>query len=106
MHEICPTCGRVMFPFYVEGSDTSEAAATSVKLTIGALHRRVEGFISRRKWRGATDEEITEALGLNPSTERPRRRELVLLGRVKDSGRRRRVHSKRKAVVWINAVTR
>jgi DNA-binding IclR family transcriptional regulator len=53
-----------------------------------------------RKMGGMTDEEIQRALKLNPSTERPRRIELVQAGKVRDSGRTRKTASGRAATVW------
>jgi len=49
---------------------------------------------------GATDEEMQVALGMNPSTQRPRRIELVEEGLVVDSHERRRTRSGRAAIVW------
>lgn len=51
--------------------------------------------------RGRTDEELQNQLGLNPSTQRPRRVELVEGGWVEDSKRRRNTKSGRDAVVWV-----
>jgi len=50
---------------------------------------------------GRTDEELQNGLQLNPSTERPRRIELVALGLVEDSGRTRPTRSGRRAVIWV-----
>lgn len=47
-----------------------------------------------------TDAEIQDALGLDGSTQRPRRRELEQAGLVFDSGERRATHTGRAAVVW------
>ena len=52
---------------------------------------------------GMTDEEIADALNMNPSAERPRRIELVNAGLVRDSGERRRTSSGRQATVWVAA---
>jgi len=49
---------------------------------------------------GGTDEEMQNALGMNPSTQRPRRIELVSVGLVVDSGETRPTRSGRRAVVW------
>jgi hypothetical protein len=57
-------------------------------------------FIQEQGWRGATDEEIQTALDMNPSTQRPRRVELVDQGLIQDSGRTRLTRSKRAAAVW------
>ena len=48
-----------------------------------------------------TDEEIQISLGMNPSTVRPRRRELVLLGRVMHDGRFKSTMSGRRARIWV-----
>ncbi len=47
-----------------------------------------------------TDQEIQEVLELDPSTERPRRVELVRMFLVRDSGLRRLTRSGRHATVW------
>ena len=52
---------------------------------------------------GMTDEEIQDALRMNPSTQRPRRVELVEGGWIVDSQRRRRTRARRDAVVWVTA---
>jgi hypothetical protein len=49
---------------------------------------------------GGTDEELQDALGMNPNTQRPRRIELVERGLVRDSGRTRKTKSGRRATVW------
>lgn len=51
---------------------------------------------------GATDEEIQKRLKLNPSTERPRRVELVDALRVFESGYERQTCSGRWAGVWVS----
>jgi len=62
---------------------------------------RVYAFISKRGDRGATDEEIHIGLKMNPSTERPRRVDLVDAGQVYDSGRTRETKAGIKAKVWV-----
>jgi hypothetical protein len=54
-----------------------------------------------RRRRGATDEEIQHELQMNPSTQRPRRIELVEAKLVLDSTMKRPTSSGRQAVVWI-----
>lgn len=49
---------------------------------------------------GLTDQEICTVTGLDPSTERPRRVELVESGAVVDSLRTRSTRSGRSATVW------
>ena len=79
-------------------SPTSVAAADAIMECADTKRVAVWGFIQGMK--GATDEEIQHALGMNPSTERPRRIELVRMGLVVDSGETRKTASGRSAVVW------
>jgi hypothetical protein len=83
----------------VNGSITSAAAADSLgPATLNALQRRVLELLVA--WpQGLTDEEMQHKLGMNPSTQRPRRIELARRGLVVEVGTRRTV-SGRMAVVW------
>lgn len=86
----------------VAGSETSREAADSWTMEdTNALRARVYAAIAARGAFGATDEELQVALGMNPSTQRPRRVELEDRGRVRDSGARRLTRSGRRAVVWV-----
>lgn len=100
----CP-CGAVKdertAPFQPH-SATSVAAAQAIRPHMGRQQERVLHFLQTKGDAGATDEEIAEALGLNPSAARPRRVELQEHGLVADSGRRRQTRSGRSAVVWIS----
>lgn len=83
----------------VRGSITSASAADAMDAkTLTRLHRLVLDFLRARP-DGATDEEIASGLGLNPSTERPRRIELARRGLVIEAGTRKTA-SKRNATVW------
>ena len=83
----------------VRGSVTSAAAADSLNGTaLNALQRRVLEFLRTRP-EGATDEEMQRGLGMNPSTQRPRRIELARRGLVVEAGTRR-TSSGRSASVW------
>lgn len=62
---------------------------------------RVWLFVVEAGERGAIDEEIASALALKPTSARPRRAELVKMGCLKDSGKRRPTTSARPAVVWV-----
>lgn len=84
-------------------SPTSRGAARQIRPDASRLRGRVLGFLLERGDTGATDEEIQLALAMNPSTERPRRIELVEAGACCDSGRTRPTSSGRKAVVWLAA---
>lgn len=97
---------RRKYPELYDGSPpsvpvvTSEAAAESVRVTAGTLRFEVLRFIQERGAQGATDEEIVDALGMAQNTERPRRRELVLLGCIEATGTRT-TRSGRRAQVWV-----
>src|SRR5262249_51331341 len=77
---------------------TSIAAADSIKKRIGPLHQKVLRYL-QTNLTGATDEMLCDELGLVGNTERPRRRELQLMGYIEDSGRVARTRSGRDAVV-------
>jgi len=84
----------------VRGSATSAAAADSIgPKTLNALQAKVLRFLETCGAFGATDEEMQLALGMNPSTQRPRRIELARRGLVVTCGTRRTA-SKRNASVW------
>ena len=82
----------------VNGSITSAAAAESLDATtLNAMQRRVLAYLEEHG--PATDEEIATGLGMNPSTQRPRRLELAQAGLVVKDGTRRTT-SGRMACVW------
>ena len=89
------------FPPFQRHSTTSKAAAGAIEPKTNALQARVYARLRHCAAYGATDEELQDFLRLNPSTERPRRIELVAKHLVKDSGRTRKTRSGREAVVWI-----
>jgi len=82
-------------------SPTSRAAADAIEPSAHTLRAAVLRYLRGQGSRGATDEEITLALDLNPSTARPRRIELQQAGWVYDSGHTRQTRSGRDAVVWV-----
>jgi hypothetical protein len=88
-----------------EHSETSKEAARRLDDGCGrrqALREAVYAAISAAP-AGLTDEEGQTATGLEGSTYRPRRVELVEAGRVVDSKRTRLTRSGRRAVVWVVA---
>ena len=87
-------------------SQTSQQAAGGIRGRTNVLRQQVLAYLDHQGALGATDEEIQEALGLNPSTQRPRRVELVREGKVGDSGERRPTRSGRSAVVWVSLSTK
>ena len=83
----------------VPGSATSAMAADSLEpATLNAMQRRVLKLL-RENPHGLTDEEQQAALSMNPSTQRPRRVELVRRGFVVEDGARK-TSSGRMAAVW------
>jgi hypothetical protein len=99
MHDV-PAVSDQM-PLWVKGSKTSRAAAVSVAPRLNELQGVVMSYIAGRGTRGATDEEITHDLKMNPSTARPRRIELVEMGKVRASTQTRPTVSGRSATVWV-----
>lgn len=83
----------------VQTSRTSMQAADSLEpATLNAMQRQVYEFLAARP-DGATDEEMQAGLGMNPSTQRPRRIELARRGLVVEAGTRK-TRSGRMACVW------
>lgn len=83
--------------------ETSHAAARSIHGGLTDIQRRVLEFYRARGWPGATDEELSDALGCHGSTLRTRRSELTDAGLIVDSGERRKLKSGRRGVVWLHA---
>lgn len=80
-------------------SATSVAAARSMTQIAPTLRDRVLRFIESAG--PVTDEEIAVTLGLNPSTARPRRIELVADGLVMAAPETRPTAAGRAATAWI-----
>lgn len=87
-------------PPAVSHSDTSNKAAEEIKPSVSRLQEVVLSALHKSRF-GETDESLSWITGLPPNTLRPRRRELQLMGKIKDSGERRRCKSGRSAVVWV-----
>lgn len=81
-------------------SATSVSAGESMEPRAGTLRGRVLDYIRECGATGATDEQIQIALGMNPSTQRPRRIELVRGSHIYDSGMTRPTLSGHAATVW------
>lgn len=86
---------------YVEGSDTSQAAAESMESSAQAQQWRIYRFLRHMQPFGATCDEIEHYLGLSHQTASARIRGLALKGDVLDSGNRRETRTGRKAIVWM-----
>ncbi len=98
--------GRVTMPPaapYVSGNETSRQAVVAVRSKANVLRERVYAFIQRQGEYGATDAEIEAATGMAGNTVRPRRGELEVQGRIRNTGRTRATKSGRAAVVWAAA---
>jgi len=80
-------------------SATSRAAAEEAEPAAGTQRAKVLAYIRECGFHGATDEEIQTALQMNPSTQRPRRVELVR-DLLITSGGTRPTRSGRAAQVW------
>lgn len=81
------------------GSVTSAQAADSLApATLNALQLRVLELLHATPG-GLTDEEMQLRLGMNPSTQRPRRIELAKAGMIQKAGVRKTA-SNRNADVW------
>ena len=82
----------------VRGSATSAAAADSLTAkSLTRMHLQVLHYLEQHG--PATDVEMQAALGMNPSTQRPRRIELVRRGLVVEAGEKR-TRSGRRATAW------
>ncbi len=84
-------------------TSTRAAALASIAPLADNKRKQVFELVVASGERGKTDEEIGDALQMSGNTVRPRRRELVLSGRLMDSGRTRPTKSGRQSIVWIAA---
>jgi hypothetical protein len=83
----------------VNGSATSAQAADSLTpATLNNMQRRVLELLAATP-EGLTDEEMQRRLRMNPSTQRPRRIELMRRGLVVEAGTRKAM-SGRYATAW------
>jgi len=86
---------------HIPGSDTSRAAAERIRPAINALQSRVLEALRAAGSRGMTDDELQVSLGMNPSTQRPRRLELTARGLIERTEQRRPTRTGSKACVWV-----
>lgn len=84
-----------------DAAETQRLAAIEAYPATGTWRRKVLVAIAALDPAGATDERVQQMLHLNPSTQRPRRVELVEMGWIEDSGRRLPTRAGRSAVVWV-----
>lgn len=89
-----------------ENTPTSREAAVLIKPASKTLRLKILDILVSAGTRGNTDDEIELITRLRHQTVSARRRELVLLSVVCDSGRTRMTRSGRRATVWIATVLR
>ena len=87
-------------PPAVMTSSTSCAAGYMIAKGAARMRSRVFAWFLERGTLGGTDEECQLALKMKTQSQTPRRRELVLSGLLRDSGRCRPTTSGRAATVW------
>lgn len=85
--------------FHADAKLTERKAALAIYPKTGTQRRSILERIALNT--GATDEELSYLLNMNPSSVRPRRGELVEGGWIEDSGRTRQLRSGEKGIVWV-----
>ena len=83
------------------GIDTSIAAADALAPSLGRLQRAVLRTILAASARGATTNEVAEALSIDRGSVQPRTSELRRCHIIMDSGRRRPNANGKNAIVWV-----
>lgn len=89
--------------------ETSAAAADSIRDSAASLREQYFSAVQAAGAAGLTDDEAQIALNMNGSTQRPRRQELQIAGRIKvalnhcGGAVKRPTRSGRQAVVWVAA---
>jgi hypothetical protein len=81
---------------------TSVQAADAIEPSISEIQELVEEYAYTCGVEGFTDVMLNRWFNSYASTYRSRRAELVRLGRIRDSGRRDRLPTGRKAIVWVH----
>lgn len=86
---------------FIKHSPESQDAAEAAAPIAGTKRHAVLAFIAAQGLTGATDDEIQIGLGMNPSTERPRRIELYEGRFIVKLHATRPTRSGKQAVVWL-----
>lgn len=94
--QLFPTDNVVPIAPWQKHSATSKEASRKIQAKTPSLRDKVYSVL---KYRAMTDEELSDTLGMNPSTCRPRRIELVGMGLVETVGISV-TKSGRRAQVW------
>ena len=95
------SAGKDPIPPHVAGSDTSKAAAESMRGRAQTDHARVLDFITEQGVEGATADEVLVALALTHQNGSARVSTLASLRQIEDSGARRKTRSGRMAAVYV-----
>ena len=90
-------------PSIAHSPESREAALHAIP-TANSKRGQVLRFISSRGTLGATDDEVQLGLGMNPSTQRPRRVELYEGGHLAKLKAWRSTRTGSRAVVWVDAL--
>ncbi|TXH57058.1 MAG: hypothetical protein E6Q97_05045 [Desulfurellales bacterium] len=85
---------------YVADSDTSHAAADSMRVHAAHLRGEIYDLVAKSH-DGMTCDEAEEITGRPHQSVSPRFLELRKMGRIVDSGIRRKTRSGRSATVWV-----
>lgn len=89
-----------MADLFVQGSDTSQAAAVSMRGSARIIREQICDTISTMD--GCTCDEVELLLDLRHQTASARITELRDEGLIEDSGNRRKTRSGRDAAVWVS----
>ena len=90
-----------MFPPFQPHSNPSIDAAIAIEPSSRSLRDQVLACLMKAGAYGLTDDEMQTALDMNPSTQRPRRIELLNQGKIYRAEITRKTRSGRSAAVWI-----
>lgn len=101
-HEITQPRGYPVAPGY-QDTDTSKAAAKAISPAVPLLRTMVLEAITAAGTLGITADECAIRLRLSILSVRPRFTELKLLGKIRDSGERRRNAGGHNAIAWVLA---
>jgi hypothetical protein len=82
-------------------TDTSYAAAKDIESATARLQRRALAAIKAAGERGATMEEVGDAVGEHRHSIQPRCSELRAKGLIRDGGVRRKLASGKNGICWI-----
>ena len=85
-------------PPHVRHSSTSKAAAKDIKPSAATLRSKLWSWLMAHG--PATDEEMQLGLPMGQNTQRPRRVELVRMGKVIATGNKSKTKSGKQAIVW------